>query len=846
MKQLYCLIMAWLLATDSIAQNTTAVVDIKPPANQIILSPFKNGFAKIVEGEEIYYINTGGEEIAVFGNTYYDVLGAEPSIQEYERELLEHSELLPKTVWYYRDGDDIGVISPKGDIVLKAAYDNVDMQFRTFWKVAKNGKVSFFLPDKTLLPFFEDIGYLNGEYFDVKQDGKWYLYSKTKKKIVTKNTYEGFDYCGGCGRKSPYVYAQKGGKWGIVNWDEKVLVPFAFEHAHRAMRSDNWIASFSQNGKDVIVNIPTQEVFDATSTETGIFSGMLVTSEKGQFGAYNQEGELVVPFVYDELNEPNANSYLGYNGDYLLAKKDHQTGVIHSEGTVVLPVEYDAVSVYDDCFVTKKGNQTSLWRNGESKSLLTAENAEISHAKEFFYSSGSDGVAAFKVKQKAYYGVYFADSRKYIEPAFYHVSVVESRLAKDGVLIEAEKQGIKTLFDTKGNKILPMDVQDYELFDLRDKSLLAFKAKGKWGLYDQQLTKEIVAPGYEKYFKVLDTAMRQPIIAAYSDGFNDIDLYDVQGTKLNNAPLRNISAIDKQYYLLESGQHGESQFDILDAEQKTIESLDYPFVDLTGESSRLLMVSDGLGQTGKLYDVHTKKELKRPYVFLGMLPMDVEPQDVSDDWWFYGFQSGGFGKVQSKEGIGYIDEQGEPLLPPKYAKARPVGEDHMLVSEGNYRSGYLLSYFTDKKGNPIFPEGYVADDLLYDNIDLLRLDDKVPLIRHVKYNEFAFGLGDLKTGRILIPAEYDELLTSEIDFSYVILKKNIGGNSGLFKFGIANTDGKILFEPQFDAINSPTFDAYYQGTGEPLFPLLVQQDGEWRYILENGMYLSIPTTTGNP
>src|SRR5690606_38629825 len=119
-----------------------------------------------------------------------------------------------------------------------------------------------------------------------------------------------------------------------------------------------------QNGKDVIVHIPTQQVFDATSRTTDIISSMLVTSENGRFGAYNREGKLVVPLEYDELTAPIANSYRGYYGHYLITKKENRIGVIDSEGSVALPVEYDDVSVYDDFFVTKKGTRTYLLRHG--------------------------------------------------------------------------------------------------------------------------------------------------------------------------------------------------------------------------------------------------------------------------------------------------------------------------------------------------------------------------------------------------------------------------------------------------------------------------------------------------
>lgn len=842
--QLCTLVGALILTANGNAQTVPGnappmVASEESHANRIGLSPFKNGYAEVVVGSERYYINTKGEKIRPLNN---DVLGDRYQVEEYEQEK-EKTETLPKKkVLFEKDGQR-GVLSPAGKLLLPAEYDHIDTQYSTFWSLHRGNKKTYYLPDGHILPFFDDIGYLDGEYFDVLQNGLWHLYSKSKGKIVTTNAYEGFDYCGGCGAGSSYVYAKKGGKWGIISWDEKVLVPFAFEHKHRSMRSDEWVKSFSQNGKDVIVHIPTQQVFDATSRTTDIISSMLVTSENGRFGAYNREGKLVVPFEYDELTAPNANSYRGYYGHYLIAKKENRKGVIDSEGSVALPVEYDDVSVYDDFFVTKKGTRTYLLRHGEEEPLIVQEHADIRHVNDHYYSSGSGGLSIFKVKQKAYYGLYFADHNRFYDPSFYDVSLRRSSFVEGGEIVEAERQGLKTLFDKTGAKVLPFDVQGYKAFDVRSKSLLAFKIKGKWGLYDMEADKEIVPARYDEYFKLLDSSATT-VIQAFADGFKGIDLYDLEGSKLTDTALNRIDPIDNQrYFLMEKGNPGAFGYAIFDAEHQTTEDLNYPYVAALRGTGKLLMVSQN-GYDGKLYDFKNRKELERWYNVY-MFSVDTDVLEDSEHWLFYGFQDG-YAKVQTNEGMmGYIDERGDVIIPPKYPWARMYGENYVLVSEGRHLQSASVAYFIDMEGKRVFPPEYWVEMMYYDFLEPLDMSDKVVLLKEGENGRLCTGLGDLNTGEILIPATYDELLVSTVDSSYIILSKEVADNGSSGRgtkliFGLANTEGKMLLEPQFDAIYRPRFDTYGQHhKREPFFPLLVYQNEKWRYINEDGSYLAI-------
>src|SRR5690606_41736351 len=97
------------------------------------------------------------------------------------------------------------------------------------------------------------------------------------------------------------------------------------------------------------------------------------------------------------------------------------------------------------------------------------------------------------------------------------------------------------------------------------------------------------------------------------------------------------------------------------------------------------------------YDFRRKNELDRSYIFLSMLLVDINPDQLSDAWSFYGFRDG-YAKIQSKEGMmGYIDEEEKVVVPRKYPWARMHGKNHVLVSEGNYLNSVSVAYFIDTK-----------------------------------------------------------------------------------------------------------------------------------------------------
>lgn len=802
--------------------------------DQVILSPFKNGFAQIYEQDKKLYLNSEGRKIEILDNHSFR-LGDTYSIREYENEIEKFPEFLPTNVLLYRVQNRYGVLSPQGRVLLEADFDAIDMQSsRKFWKLSKNGKISFFLPDHTILPFFEDIGYLDGEYFDVKKDGKWHLYSKTNKKIITKESYDGFDYCGGCGASSSYVYAQKNGKWGIIDRNETILIPFIYDHVHHFMRSDNWVNSFSKNGNPVIVNIPTQKEF----SEGEIIQGLLVVAKDAKYGAYDDAAKEVIPFIYDNLEEPNANSYHGYSGNYFITEIDRKKGVITLEGREILPNEYDDIKVYDTFFVGRKKQITYLM-DENANVLHQVENGDIAHVNDYFYSSGSKEVYVFKIKKRAYLGLFFAANNTYIEPEYYDINPFHSN-SEDYKrnFITAKKNGLETLFDSQGNRILGNCTYIRDFYNAPD-GLVSYKQNGKIGIYDLNNRKEIIPPIYdsfdiwfwgEKQYVIKANVSDQPD-SSFSAFFKTYHLYSPEGKKLTNFDAEKIDKLNDQLYLLKV--RNSKGYVLLDVANRQTRHLDYSHV-YPVNSDRLLLVSND-NKIGKLYDIPLQKELIVKYD-LNLQPETAFLENQEDKLTLVSFQKDA-GIVYNKKGYGYINEKAELIVTPQYDHAFEFIGDAAIVlksEDENIRSQRFNMGVIDRKGNYIFPMVYQLDSQDLNQVESFFVGNAVKLGKYDGNGyRYRYGLGDLATGKMLLPAVYDEMRPIAAG-KYLLLGQNN-------KFGIADTEGKILVPVEYANILVAT-SIYYNRLTEKedtnIFPLLVD-DGKWRYINEDGTYLPI-------
>lgn len=189
---------------------------------------------------------------------------------------------------------------------------------------------------------------LNGKYGFVNYDGKInYLYDS-----ITSPTTDN------------YAFAMKGEKWGVVDLENNVIVPFEYEQIQETIHKN-------ELGKDTFIvqknrllgtidykNVPVIPIkFEAISgfCETKI-NGHYVT-KNGKTGIIEKTGNIIIPTEYD---------YLYYHSkETIKAKRNGKYGIINSQNITIVPFEYDSL-FYDypnesilgcsSIFITKKND----------------------------------------------------------------------------------------------------------------------------------------------------------------------------------------------------------------------------------------------------------------------------------------------------------------------------------------------------------------------------------------------------------------------------------------------------------------------------------------------------------
>lgn len=188
------------------------------------------------------------------------------------------------------------------------------------------------------------------------------------------------------------TWQEKDGKWGMVDKNGKVVVPYEYDYIdqytldmHRCLENQD---------DDFLLVVGKEEHKDDC------------LKEGAKYGYVNMRGEVVIPLEYDEIY-----GWFGEDGCSMV-EKDGKWGAIDKKGNIVVPIEYDDIihddgygwSVFrDDGFVevVKDGKNGLLDRNGkivvpfeyESISCFSEGMAAVGIGGEFdgFYYGGKWG-----------------------------------------------------------------------------------------------------------------------------------------------------------------------------------------------------------------------------------------------------------------------------------------------------------------------------------------------------------------------------------------------------------------------------------------------------------------------
>ncbi len=251
---------------------------------------------------------------------------------------------------------------------------------------------------------------------------------------------------------------KKSGKYGIIDDQEKVILPLEY----------NMIRSYPYND-----------------------GSYLSQNSEGKFGCVTLDGKITLPFEYDQLNDGSGQSIL-------ISVKEKKCGIVQvNQGlpTEILTCDYDDIRVNQQSFIISKGGKFGLLDN-YGKIIAPLEFDMITIANDRDYSKSSLYIA-----QKDNRYVLLNSSGQKITSQSYKSLSKLSELSTE--YYSSKTQCIKFVADN--NKVGVLDFYGQELIpaiydeiESISKSNIVYRQNQYLGLYNYINKKEIASPTYDQ------------------------------------------------------------------------------------------------------------------------------------------------------------------------------------------------------------------------------------------------------------------------------------------------------------------------------------------------------------
>lgn len=808
-------------------------------------SRFINGFARVQDGNRYFYIDSNGNY--AFDKIWNSTL--EYTLPVSDGNDADSSNQLPETFFFVSKKGKLGILSLKGKWLLPPVYDSIDTRYGTEWIVTKNSKKSLFTATGLLLPFrFENAYNMDGNYFNVMQNGHWGVYCKSKDSVVVPCIYEDMDYCYGCDVKGDYCFAQKNGRWGVVDFNNDLLLPFEFDHEHHNMRSDEWVQCLYKNGKQLIINLKTKQADtcncnDATTDdrEEEMAQGFYIKEKNGKYGLLNAQDQLVLDYQYD---------YIRYDADtigsnlpppYIAINKGGHFGIADTSGNIIIsPVYTDWFSYiksgsmfYSDI----KGRNYFLDSTGRSLIPSQYDSLERSYISSYY----PEAPTLVIIRENGLTGFYNPLTKTLVKPQFTDINFFEAQQAN--AIIKAYKGDKEGLIDLNGNVIVPA-VYDYVSRLISDPGLVRVSQGDSQGVYSISRQKLII-PAIYRYISEMKHGLFLTENNNDSMGYKCDGLMDMSGRfLLAPRPYQAIESLDSNDNRLLVAREDTSVskifFTLFNTDDGSQRPLPYDSIYMGGNNDLLGVLADKNAYA--LYDALAGKLVEGEYA-QGGFPQLVYPYGnkaiiTRNGKWDIVKKDGStlfhlqYDFVQPfSSGIIMVARKNKTLTNTNnIIITSPADTDIAVTAPGENELHNCLYGFADSTGRIIVPVAYNADEWKDVN-DYIDSDTTLLLLKEDKndYGKYLKGFAD-KAGTIVVPPAYKEIAKAEKNKGYLVRNNK--------KYGIVNANGATILPAIFDDIVLDD-QSYWGGTVSFGFPVLTEKDGAYQYYDINGKALSV-------
>ncbi len=214
------------------------------------------------------------------------------------------------------------------------------------------------------------VTYYNNKYKRINKGGQLVNYQKDLR--VPSEYYITEAYKNSVELRPDAAQICTGGKWGLVDMNDKVIVPPEYDEIVVEEGSSKlWARNTATNRVAYYNTDGTQVIGPEYSTICLGESFSLVQNDKGKYALLNPEGKRITEFEYDAYqskgNPTNVSFYL--TSEYAVMNKDGKWGVLKPTGEVAVPFEYEALTAESEGLIG--------FKRGKRWGVIDTSNKEI-------------------------------------------------------------------------------------------------------------------------------------------------------------------------------------------------------------------------------------------------------------------------------------------------------------------------------------------------------------------------------------------------------------------------------------------------------------------------------------
>ena len=321
--------------------------------------------------------------------------------------------------------------------------------------------------------------------------------------------------------KEGLARAKKDGKYGYIDDNGKVIIPFEYEYAedfneglaivwkgYKLLVDDYFKCGYiDKTGKEVIsIKYDNAEKFK---------NGIAKVTENRESFFINKMGEKIISFKYDKLSP--------FKEGLAAAEKDGKWGYIDKAGKVIIPFQYDYASEFNgDLAIVAIGEEYHF----RKYFYINKAGNDVTEINRYEYLGPfRDNLALVQSKENWKYGYIDKTGKEVISTKYDNASHFGEGLAA------VKKNGKWGYIDKTGKEVISTSVK-YDYAHNFSEGLAAIEKNGKWGYIDK--TGKVIIPfQYNVVFFSFQEGM-QVVVKNWKYGYIDKTGKEVISTKYDD------------------------------------------------------------------------------------------------------------------------------------------------------------------------------------------------------------------------------------------------------------------------------------------------------------------------